>query len=164
MAVVVSDTGPASPMCSPAAVQCTPAAVSRSPMAGSPGHWWDRPQPLAMVELCWDALWSRPDENDRAGRPAWVLAWLIRARTWSAGTPCWPVPPPEAGALAVAVGMAGSDGAPPGIGAEADGAAAGFEGRGLAPWPGIRAMPMAPTEQAADLPDPVLAAPSALHR
>ena len=31
-------------------------------------------------------------------------------------------------------------------------------------WPGIRAMPMAPTEQAADLPEPVLAAPSALHR
>jgi hypothetical protein len=38
-------------------------------------------------------------------------------------------------------------------------------GCGLAgPPPGIRAMPMAPTEQAVDDPDPVLAAPAMLHR
>ncbi|HEY2279667.1 MAG TPA: hypothetical protein VGI00_15015 [Streptosporangiaceae bacterium] len=48
--------------------------------------------------------------------------------------------------------------------ADAAGEIADFEGRGLVPWPGMRAMPMAPIEQAADLPDPVLAAPSSLQR
>jgi hypothetical protein len=62
------------------------------------------------------------------------------------------------------VGMDEADGEVPGIDAEADGETADFEGCGLAPWPGIRAMPMAPIEQAADLPEPVLPAPSALHR
>lgn len=44
--------------------------------------------------------------------------------------------------------------------ADADALGCGFPG----PRPGIRAMPMAPTEQAVDEPDPVLAAPATLHR
>src|SRR6201994_2954424 len=175
MAEVVSETGPSSPMFSPAAVRCTPAAVSRSPIAGSPGHWWDRPQPPAMVRLCWDALWSRPDENVSAASPAWERAWLISASTSSAGPPCCPPdppdppglpepepeppepePPPEAGALAA------PEGEPPGIEADGD---AEVLGRGdFADPPGIRAIPMAPPEQARDEPDPVLAAPATLHR
>src|ERR1700761_1775839 len=119
MAEVVSETGPSSPMFSPAAVQCTPAAVSRSPIAGSPGHWWDRPQPSAMVRLCWDALWSSPAENVRAASPAWLRAWLIRASTPSAGSPCW-LPPPEDGALAIAEG-ADEPTEPAGVEAGADG-------------------------------------------
>src|SRR5579875_3062652 len=89
MAAVVSDSGPASPMFSPVAVQSTSAAVSRAPMAGSPGHWCDSPQPLAILRLCADALSSRPAEKVSAGSPAWVRAWLMSASTWSAGVPCW---------------------------------------------------------------------------
>src|SRR6202012_4972447 len=88
MSVVSSLIAPSSPMFSPAADQCTPAAVSRSPIAGSPGHWWDRPQPWAISRLCWEALVFSPEENDSAGRPFWDRAWLIRASTWSAGVPC----------------------------------------------------------------------------
>src|ERR1700753_773243 len=149
MADVVSDTGPSSPMFSPAAVQCTPAAVSRSPIAGSPGHWWDRPQPPAMVRLCWDALWSRPDENVRAARPAWARAWLSRATASSAASPCCLPPPdapperppePEDGALAVADTPEPAE--PAGAEADADGAAegAGALGGGLAGPPGILAL------------------------
>ena len=51
MADALFATGPPSPMFSPAAVQCTPAAVSRVPRPGSPGHWWESPQPPAIVAL-----------------------------------------------------------------------------------------------------------------
>src|SRR5215468_2418919 len=89
MAAGVSATEPPSPMFSPAAVQCTPAAVSRSPIAGSPGHWWDSPQPSAIRRLCWDELVSRPDVIVRAGRPAAERAWLISASTCAAAVPPW---------------------------------------------------------------------------
>src|SRR3984957_2931124 len=80
-----SATGPPSPMFSPAAVRCTPAADSRAPRPGSPGHWWDRPQPPAITEVCRAALVSRPELIVKAGSPAWARAWLIRASTcWSA--------------------------------------------------------------------------------
>src|ERR1700689_956237 len=84
MAVVVSATGPPSPMFSPAAVQWIPAAVSRSPMAGSPGHWWESPQPLAISELCADEVASRPEVTVRAGRPAAERAPLMSASTFAA--------------------------------------------------------------------------------
>src|SRR5580692_12494374 len=85
MAAVVSATGPPSPMFSPAAVQWIPAAVSRSPMAGSPGHWWESPQPLASSELCADEVASRPEVMVRAGRPAAERAPLMSASTFAAG-------------------------------------------------------------------------------
>ena len=55
---------------------------------------------------------------------------------------------------------------PAGAEADADGDAEVAEalGCGLVDPPGILAMPMAPTEQAVDEPDPVLAAPAMLHR
>src|SRR6266536_3085892 len=72
----VSATGPPSPMFSPADVQCTPASVSRAPSEGSPGHWWDSPQPLAIIELCAAELRPRPVLSVYAGSPAWA-------------PPCW---------------------------------------------------------------------------
>src|SRR6516164_3898062 len=87
MAAVSPATGPPSPMFSPAAVQRTPAAVSRAPRSGSPGHWCDRPQPPAIVELCADALALRPAVTVSAGRPAAERAWLTSARTWAAAPP-----------------------------------------------------------------------------
>src|SRR5215472_3384919 len=87
MAAVLPATGPPSPMFSPAAVQRTPAAVSRAPRLGSPGHWCDRPQPPAIVELCVDALESRPAVMVSGGRPEAERAWLTSARTWAAGLP-----------------------------------------------------------------------------
>src|SRR5580692_9338642 len=89
MAAVVSATGPPSPMFSPAAVQSMPAAVSRSPMAGSPGHWWERPQPSAISRLCADEVLSRPAVRVSAGSPAEERAWLISASTCAAGAPSW---------------------------------------------------------------------------
>ena len=69
MAVVVWTLGLLA-MFSPAAVR-----APRRRVAGTDGELTrtrvDRPQPLAsLLELCWDALWSRPDENDRSARPA----------------------------------------------------------------------------------------------
>src|SRR5690348_11297913 len=87
MAVALPATGPPSPMFSPAAVQWTPAAASRAPRSGSPGHWCDRPQPPAIVELCADALALRPAVMVSAGRPAAERAWLTSARTWAAALP-----------------------------------------------------------------------------
>src|SRR6266702_1589116 len=87
MAAVLSATGPPSPMFSPAAVQWTAAAVSRAPSGGSPGHWCESPQPPAIVELCADALESRPAVIVSGGRPAAERAWLTSARTWAAGLP-----------------------------------------------------------------------------
>src|SRR5512135_3219794 len=87
MAAVVSATGPPSPMFSPAAVQSTPAAVSRAPRPGSPGHWWESPQPPAIVALWAEALLSRPEEIVSGARPADERAWLIRASTWAAALP-----------------------------------------------------------------------------
>jgi hypothetical protein len=74
-------------MFSPAAVQWTPAAVSRAPRSGSPGHWWESPQPLAIVELCADALEFRPAVIVSGARPAAERAWLMSARTWAAALP-----------------------------------------------------------------------------
>src|SRR5215472_14932417 len=87
MAAAPAATGPPSPMFSPAAVQWTPAAVSRAPRSGSPGHWCDRPQPPAILELCADALASSPAVMVSAGRPAAERAWLTSARTWAAAPP-----------------------------------------------------------------------------
>ena len=64
-----------------AAVQWTPAAVSRAPRSGSPGHWWESPQPPAIVELCVDALEFRPAVIVSGARPAAERAWLMSART-----------------------------------------------------------------------------------
>src|SRR5579859_5832106 len=89
MAAVVSDTGPPSPMFSPAAVQWMPAAVSRAPIAGSPGHWWERPQPSAMSRLCADEVLSRPVVRVSACSPAVARAWLMSESTWAAGAPPW---------------------------------------------------------------------------
>src|SRR3984957_19549724 len=89
MAAVVSATGPPSPMFSPAAVQSMPAAVSRSPMGGSPGHWWERPQPSAISRLCADEVLPRPVVRVSAGSPAVARAWLISASTCPAGAPPW---------------------------------------------------------------------------
>src|SRR5207248_9147233 len=102
-AAVVSATGPPSPMFSPAAVQWTPAAVSRAPRSGSPGHWWESPQPLAIVELCADALEFRPVVIVSGARPAAERAWLMSARTRAAALP-EEVP---AGLVAGAAGAAG---------------------------------------------------------
>jgi hypothetical protein len=74
-------------MFSPAAVQWTPAAVSRAPRSGSPGHWWESPQPPAIVELCPDALEFRPALIVSGARPAAERAWLMSARTWAAALP-----------------------------------------------------------------------------
>src|ERR1700746_1729690 len=87
MARVLLTTAPPSPMFSPHAVQWTPAAVSRVPRSGSPEHWCDRAQPPAIVELCADALASRPAVMVSAGRPAAERAWLMSARTWAAALP-----------------------------------------------------------------------------
>src|SRR6202522_1201757 len=113
MAAVVSATGPPSPMFSPAAVQSIPASVSRVPIGGSPGHWWERPQPSAISRLCADEVLSRPAVRVSAGSPAVARAWLISASTWAAGAPSW-----SAVGLAVgeAVGEATTDGA--GLGAD----------------------------------------------
>src|ERR1700722_20063683 len=89
MAAAVSATGPPSPMFSPAAVQSTPAAVSRSPSDGSPGHWWESPQPPAISRLCADELVSSPSVIVRAGSPDAERAWLIRASTCVAAVPSW---------------------------------------------------------------------------
>src|SRR6202042_2274118 len=121
MAAVVSATGPPSPMFSPAAVQSMPAAVSRSPMGGSPGHWWERPQPSAISRLCADEVLSRPAVRVSAGSPAVARAWLISASTCVAGAPSW-------SAVALPVGEAAEealmDAAAPGADelADADGA------------------------------------------
>ena len=87
MAAVLSATGPPSPMFSPAAVQCTPAAVSRAPRAASPGHWWESPQPPAIVALWAEALLSRPEEIVSGARPADERAWLTSASTCAAALP-----------------------------------------------------------------------------
>src|SRR5258708_38525568 len=93
IAAAVSATGPPSPMFSPAAVQCTPAAVSLTPIAASPGHWCDRPQPLAMTWLCLRALVCRPVRIAYAGSPARARAWFITARTLATALPTvLPVP------------------------------------------------------------------------
>src|SRR5215469_12667464 len=89
MAASVSATGPPSPMFSPAAVQWTPAAVSRSPIAGSPGHWWESPQPPAIRRLCADELACRPEVIVNAGSPAAERAWLISASTCAAAVLPW---------------------------------------------------------------------------
>src|SRR3984957_13937948 len=104
MAVVVSDTGPPSPMFSPAEVQLTPAEVSRSPIGGSPGHWWERPQPSAISRLCADEVVSKPAVRVSAGSPAEARAWLISASTCAAGAPSW-------SAVGLAVGEAVREGA-----------------------------------------------------
>src|SRR5262252_247388 len=98
MAAAVSATGPPSPMFSPAAVQSTPAAVSRSPIGGSPGHWWESPQPPAIRRLCADELAFRPEVIVSAGSPAAERAWLISARTCAAAVPPWAAGGAEAGA------------------------------------------------------------------
>src|SRR5690349_17949887 len=116
----VSATGPPSPMFSPAAVQCTPAAVSRSPIAGSPGHWWDSPQPPAIFRLCADELACRPDVTVSGASPAPERAWLISASTCAAAVP-----------LGAAVGApAGAEAAAEVDGLAPAGALAGAVGRG----------------------------------
>src|SRR5580692_7023758 len=103
MAAVVSATGPPSPMFSPADVQSIPASVSRVPIGGSPGHWWERPQPSAISRLCADEVVSRP---------AVARAWLISASTCAAGAPSWStVPPPVGEAAGEAVAEADEPGA-----------------------------------------------------
>src|SRR5947208_4345083 len=104
IAAEVLAMGPPSPMFSPAAVQWTPAAVSRAPIAGSPGHWWDSPQPPAIRWLCADELASRPEVSVSAGSPAAERARLISASTWAAAVPPWLAGAldPEGRALAVA--------------------------------------------------------------
>jgi hypothetical protein len=112
MAAVVSATGPPSPMFSPAAVQWIPAAVSRAPMAGSPGHWWESPQPLAISKLCADAVVSSPEVMVKAGKPAAERAVLMSASTCPADAP---------GVAGVAGGLADVLGEAPGeTGADAD--------------------------------------------
>src|SRR5271167_2182763 len=87
MAALVSATEPPSPMFSPHADQSTPAAVSRAPRSGSPGHWWESPQPLTIVMLCADALLSRPAVIVSGGRPAAERAWSMSPSTCAAGVP-----------------------------------------------------------------------------
>src|ERR1700734_1826151 len=99
MAAVVSATGPPSPMFSPADVQSIPASVSRVPIGGSPGHWWESPQPSAISRLCADELAARPAVTVSAGSPAVARAWLISASTCAAAVP----PAAVAGVLAGAV-------------------------------------------------------------
>src|SRR5579859_4380867 len=102
MLAVVSAAGPPSPMFSPAAVQTTPAAVSRLPSGGSPGHWWERPQPSAITRLCADELVFRPAVTVSAGSPAPARAWLISTSTCAAGAPPW-------SAVALPVGEAAAE-------------------------------------------------------
>src|SRR5262245_11314307 len=99
MAALVPATGPPSPMFSPQAVQVTPAAVSRAPRSASPGHWWERPQPPAIVALCREALAFRPAVMVSGARPAAERAWLISASTWAAGPPGEVPGEPAAGAV-----------------------------------------------------------------
>ncbi len=87
MATLVSVTGPPSPMFSPHADQTTPTAVSRAPRSGSPGHWWESPQPPAIIVLCADALLSKPAVIVSGGRPAAERAWLMSPSTCAAGVP-----------------------------------------------------------------------------
>src|SRR5215468_3395013 len=120
MAAGVPATGPPSPMFSPASVQPTPAAVSRSPIGGSPGHWWESPQPPAIRRLCADELASRPEVIVSAGSPAAERAWLISASTCAAAVPPW-----AAGGVEAAADAEGRALAVPGFGAA---------GRGDAKW------------------------------
>src|SRR5580658_5520580 len=123
MAAAVVATGPPSPMFSPAAVQLTPAAVSRAPRAGSPGHWWDRPQPAAISWLCRAELTCRPLRIVYAGSPACARAWLISARTLLAAAESAP-PGDGCGDGDVAAGdVAAGD-----VGEPADGVAGGLAG------------------------------------
>src|ERR1700735_3038968 len=119
---VVSAQGPPSPMFSPAAVQSIPASVSRVPIGGSPGHWWERPQPSAISRLCADEVRSRPAVRVSAGSPAVARAWLISASTCAAGAPPW-------SAVALPVGEAAeeaiADAAEPGADGLADAGADG---------------------------------------
>ena len=105
VAALVSPTGPRSPMFSPYADQTTPAAVSRAPRSGSPGHWWESPQPPAIVILCADALLSRLAVIVSGGRPAAERAWLMSASTCAASVPG--ETPAESVADAVGDGVAG---------------------------------------------------------
>src|SRR5690242_11183221 len=109
MAAVSLATGPPSPMFSPASVQWTPAAVSRAPRSGSPGHWCDRPQPPAIVELCAAALEFRPAVMVSAGRPAAERAWLMSARTWAAALPEEPRPEEASAGFVAGAGLADAD-------------------------------------------------------
>jgi hypothetical protein len=102
-------------MFSPAEVQSTPAAVSRSPSGGSPGHWWDSPQPSAIRRLCADELACRPAVIVSAGSPAAERAWLISASTCVAAAPPW-----AAGALAGAEAAADLEAAGRGDGGRKD--------------------------------------------
>src|SRR2546423_12258905 len=87
MASLESATGPPSPMFSPAEVHKTPAAVSRAPSPGSPGHWCDRPQVLAMTEVWPAALLSRPAVRVRGGGPRSARAWVMGAKALASGGP-----------------------------------------------------------------------------
>jgi len=69
-------------------------------MAGSPGHWWESPQPLAISRSCADEVASRPEVMVRAGRPAAERAALMSASTCPAGVA------DVAGGLAEALGEA----------------------------------------------------------
>src|ERR1700722_16298455 len=111
MAALVSDTGPPSPIFSPAAGQSMPAAVSRAPIAGSPGHWCERPQPSAISRLCADEVVSRPVVMVSAGSPAVARAWLMSASTWAAGAPSW-------SAVALLVGEATAEAVADALGAD----------------------------------------------
>src|SRR5580704_12452692 len=102
MAAAVSATGPPSPMFSPAAVQMTPAVVSLAPSDASPGHWWERPQPLAISWLCAAELASRPAVTVSAGSLAVARAWLISASTWAAAVPPWSADELDTGVVAPA--------------------------------------------------------------
>jgi hypothetical protein len=85
-------------------------------MAGSPGHWCESPQPLAISRLCADEVSSRPEVMVRAGRPAAERAALMSASTFVAGAA------EVAGGLAEALGEAL---------AETDGDADGLDAGGL---------------------------------
>src|ERR1700722_13569148 len=107
MAAPVFATGPPSPIFSPHADQTTPAAVSRAPRSGSAGHWWESPQPPAIVRLCADALLSRPAVIVSGGRPAAERSWLMSASTCVAAVAG--EVPGESAADAVGDGVAGVD-------------------------------------------------------
>ena len=57
---VASATGPPSPMFSPPGPVDPGGGLPGAETRGSPGHWWDSPQPVAIIWLCAAALAGGP--------------------------------------------------------------------------------------------------------
>src|SRR5207244_2737480 len=104
----------------------------RVPRSGSPGHWWDRPQPgLAISRLCLWALAFRPLESLSGGSPfcdrrSLICASSCPTRPLAAGGGAGLVLVPGRGAGADAAAEADGVGSPEGEPA-ADGSVAGAD-------------------------------------